>query len=128
MRAASPSVLHRPFRLRIGGICWPICARPSNAGLPVHMAGFGGCRRFPTRAAWWRAGAPGRSRVAPRTHTSVWTAGCVALASERGARRPSRTTLDRHLVHLQARVAEGCEDAAVLWRELQAQGFTGTAR
>lgn len=47
---------------------------------------------------------------------------------ERSARRPSRTTLDRHLVHLQARVAEGCEDAAVLWRELQAQGFTGTAR
>ena len=47
---------------------------------------------------------------------------------ERGARRPGRSTLDRHLPHLQARVAEGCEDAAVLWRELQGQGFTGTAR
>ncbi len=47
---------------------------------------------------------------------------------ERGARRPSRSTIDRHLPHLQARVAEGCEDAAVLWRELQAQGFTGTAK
>jgi transposase len=47
---------------------------------------------------------------------------------ERGARRPGRSTLDRHLPHLQARVAEGCEDAAVLWRELQAQSFTGTAR
>jgi len=47
---------------------------------------------------------------------------------ERSARRRSRSSIDRHLPHLQARVAEGCEDAAVLWRELQAQGFTGTAR
>ena len=47
---------------------------------------------------------------------------------ERGAHRPSRSTINRYLPHLQARVAEGCEDAAVLWRELQAQGFTGTAR
>ena len=47
---------------------------------------------------------------------------------ERGARRPGRSTIDRHLPHLQARVAKGCEDAAVLWRELQTQGFTGTAR
>ncbi len=47
---------------------------------------------------------------------------------ERGTCRPSCSTIDRHLPHLQARVAEGCEDAAVLWRELQAQGFTGTAR
>ncbi len=47
---------------------------------------------------------------------------------ERGARRPSRSALDRHLPHLQARVAEGGENAAALWRELQAQGFTGTAR
>lgn len=47
---------------------------------------------------------------------------------ERGVRRPDHSIIDRHLPHLQARVAEGCEDAAVLWRELQAQGFTGTAR
>ena len=47
---------------------------------------------------------------------------------ERAARRPGRSIIDRHLPHLQARVAEGCEDAAVLWRELQVQGFTGTAR
>ena len=47
---------------------------------------------------------------------------------ERGARRPGRSTIDRHLPHLQAKVAEGCGDAAVLWRELQAQGFTGTAK
>ena len=47
---------------------------------------------------------------------------------ERAARRPRHSTIDRHLPHLQARVAEGCEDGAVLWRELQAQGFTGTAK
>jgi len=47
---------------------------------------------------------------------------------ERAARRPGHSTIDRHLPHLQARVAEGCEDGAVLWQELQAQGFTGTAR
>jgi len=39
-----------------------------------------------------------------------------------------RSTIDRHFPHLRARVAEGCEDAALLWRQLQAQGFTGTAR
>jgi transposase len=47
---------------------------------------------------------------------------------ERGAHRPRRSIIDRHLPHLQARVAEGCEDGAVLWRELQAHGFTGSAR
>ncbi len=47
---------------------------------------------------------------------------------ERGARRPSHSIIDRYLPYLQARVAEGCEDGAVLWQELQAQGFTGTAR
>jgi len=47
---------------------------------------------------------------------------------ERGARRPGHSIIDQHLPHLQARVAEGCEDAAVLWRELQARGFTGRAR
>jgi len=47
---------------------------------------------------------------------------------ERATRRPGCSIIDRHLPHLQARVAEGCEDAAVLWRELQAQGFAGTAK
>lgn len=47
---------------------------------------------------------------------------------ERGARRPGRSIIDRHLPHLQARVAKGREDGTVLWRELRAQGFTGTAR
>jgi len=47
---------------------------------------------------------------------------------ERAARRAGHSIIDRHLPHLQARVAEGCEDAAVLWRELQAKGFAGTAK
>jgi transposase len=47
---------------------------------------------------------------------------------ERGACRPGHSIIDRHLPHLQARVVEGCEDGAVLWQKLQAQGFTGTAR
>lgn len=47
---------------------------------------------------------------------------------ERATRRLGGSIIDRHLPHLQARVAEGCEDAAVLWRELQAQGFAGTAK
>ena len=46
---------------------------------------------------------------------------------ERAARRPGHSTIDRHLPHLQAWVAEGCEDGAVLWLELQAQGFIGIA-
>jgi len=33
---------------------------------------------------------------------------------ERSARRPGHSIIDQHLPHLQARLAEGCEDAAVL--------------
>ncbi|MFL5289633.1 MAG: ISL3 family transposase, partial [Rhodopila sp.] len=44
------------------------------------------------------------------------------------APRPSHSIIDPHLAYLHARLAEGCEDAAVLWREIRARGFTGTAR
>ena len=44
------------------------------------------------------------------------------------ATRPGHSILDPHLASLHARLAEGCEDAAALWREIRAQGFTGTAR
>ena len=47
---------------------------------------------------------------------------------ERATRRPRQSIIDRHLPHLRARVAEGCEDGTVLWRELQAHGFAGTAK
>jgi transposase len=39
-----------------------------------------------------------------------------------------RSILDPYLAHLQARLAEGCENALALWRELRAAGFPGTAK
>ena len=43
--------------------------------------------------------------------------------------RPLRPSiLDPYLAHLQARLAEGCENATLLWRELRADGFPGTAK
>src|SRR3954470_14557698 len=43
--------------------------------------------------------------------------------------RPLRSSiLDPYLAHLQARLAEGCENALALWRELRAAGFPGTAK
>jgi transposase len=47
---------------------------------------------------------------------------------ERATRRPSHSIIDPHLAYLQTRLAEGCEDAAVLWREIRERGFTGTAK
>jgi transposase len=47
---------------------------------------------------------------------------------ERAAHRPGHSIIDPHLAYLHARLAEGCENAAVLWQELRAQGFTGTAK
>jgi transposase len=42
--------------------------------------------------------------------------------------RPGHSIIDPHLAYLHARLAEGCEDAAALWREIRKQGFTGTAK
>ena len=43
--------------------------------------------------------------------------------------RPLRPSiLDPYLAHLQARLGEGCENATLLWRELRADGFPGTAK
>jgi transposase len=39
-----------------------------------------------------------------------------------------RSILDPYLAHLRARLAEGCENALALWRELRAAGFPGTAK
>jgi transposase len=44
------------------------------------------------------------------------------------ATRPGHSIIDPHLAYLHARLAEGCEDAAALWREIRARGFTGTAK
>ncbi len=43
--------------------------------------------------------------------------------------RPLRPSiLDPHLARLEARLAAGCENGLVLWRELRATGFAGTAK
>jgi len=42
---------------------------------------------------------------------------------ERAVRRPGHSILDPFIAHLKARMAEGCEDAMVLWREVQARGY-----
>ena len=47
---------------------------------------------------------------------------------ERAARRPGHSIIDPHLAYLQAQIAEGCDDAAALWREIRERGFTGTAK
>jgi transposase len=39
-----------------------------------------------------------------------------------------RSILDPYLAHLQGRLAEGCENALALWRELRTAGFPGTAK
>jgi transposase len=47
----------------------------------------------------------------------------AADVPERAARRARPSLIDPYLAHLQARLAAGCEDGAVLWRELRAQGY-----
>ena len=43
--------------------------------------------------------------------------------------RPLRPSiLDPYLARLEARLAEGCENALALWRELRVAGFPGTAK
>jgi transposase len=43
-------------------------------------------------------------------------------------RRPNPFRLDPYLAHLEQRMAEGCENAMALWREIRAQGFAGIHR
>jgi len=47
---------------------------------------------------------------------------------ERAIRQPSPSRLDPYLAHLEQRMAEGCENAMALWREIRDQGFAGTHR
>jgi hypothetical protein len=47
---------------------------------------------------------------------------------ERAARAPARSILDPYLTHLEARLAAGCENAMLLWRELRDLGFPGTPK
>jgi hypothetical protein len=47
---------------------------------------------------------------------------------ERAVRAPGPSILDPYLAHLEARQAEGCENAMALWREVRERGFPGTSR
>jgi transposase len=46
----------------------------------------------------------------------------------RTAYGPRPSLLDPHVPHLEQRLAEGCENAMALWRELRERGFAGTSR
>lgn len=47
---------------------------------------------------------------------------------ERAIQRLAPSRLDPYLAHLEQRMAEGCENAMALWREIRDQGFAGTHR
>jgi hypothetical protein len=47
---------------------------------------------------------------------------------ERAARVPGPSILEPYLSHLEARLAQGCENALVLWRVLKELGFAGSAK
>ncbi len=42
---------------------------------------------------------------------------------ERAMRRSGRSILDPFIAHLETRMAEGCEDAMALWREVRTRGY-----
>jgi len=46
----------------------------------------------------------------------------------RPAYGPRPSILDPYVPHLEQRLAEGCENAMALWRELRERGFAGTSR
>lgn len=52
----------------------------------------------------------------------------AAVFPERAARTPVPSIIDPYLPHLDARLAEGCENAAQLWRECRERGFAGTPK
>src|ERR1700761_1063794 len=77
------------------------------------------------------AGGEKLEAIARAMHLAVGTVRKYAYAESFPVpeRRPlRRSILDPYLAHLQARLAEGCENAALLWRELRADGFPGTAK
>jgi transposase len=45
---------------------------------------------------------------------------------ERGRRSPGKSILDPYIPYLQRRFHEGCSNSTQLWRELQAQGYSGS--
>jgi transposase len=77
------------------------------------------------------AGGETLEAIARAMHLAVGTVRKYAYAESFPVpgQRPLRPSiLDPYLAHLPARLAEGCENATLLWRELQADGFPGTAK
>ena len=117
---------------------WRRRAGQTHQAIPVSCRGGTGARRQPCRrlalyGEVQRRRAAGEpliaiARAVKLARGTVRTYAHATSFPERSARRPGHSIIDQHLPHLQARVAEGCEDGAVLWRELQARGFTGRAR
>jgi transposase len=66
--------------------------------------------------------ATGLARATVRKHAHA------AVFPERAARTRVPSIIDPHLLHLEARRAEGCENAAQLWRECRERGFVGTPK
>jgi transposase len=71
------------------------------------------------------------TQIAMRLGISWRTARNFAYADtfpERAATKPRASQIDRYVVYLEQRWAEGCTNASQLWREVQAQGYTGTRK
>jgi transposase len=63
------------------------------------------------------------SRATGLARTTVRKYAHAKSFPERAVRRPGRSILDPFISYLEARMAEGCEDAMALWREVQGRGY-----
>jgi transposase len=58
--------------------------------------------------------------------STVQTLACAETYPERARRSPGKSSLDPYLSYLHQRFNEGCSNSRQLWRERQAQGYTGS--
>jgi len=68
------------------------------------------------------------SRSTGLAHAAVRKYAHVDVFPERAVRPAGRSNLSPYAAHLEARLAAGFEDAMVLWREVQTQGYAGGRR
>jgi transposase len=68
------------------------------------------------------------SRATGLARATVGKYARAEIFPERVLRTPAPSIIDPYLPHLEMRVSEGCENGTQLWREVQALGFTGTAK
>src|SRR3954467_13621005 len=144
-----------PGRMHGCGACRPVLARPPTRnrragpnplrapeprGRPGSAAGGGGWARRGRRERWIalyeevrRRHAAGEAleAISRAMNLAVGTVRKYASAESfpvPEGRPLRRSILDPYLAHLQGRLAEGCENALALWRELRTAGFPGTAK